>query len=66
VERVPIHTADVLDTGKACVYTWGEEVFIWQRQHIGIPLAKPCPPIKEAQRRWREAQQAPVAVLART
>lgn len=65
IERVPIYTADVLDTGNACVYTWSQDVFVWSREHVGITDTKKCPVMAEAYRRWREAQRAPVAVEGR-
>jgi hypothetical protein len=63
VERIPIHTADVLDTGPACVYTWSRAVFIWSRAHLNITETAKCPVMAEAFRRWREAQLAPVAMF---
>lgn len=62
IERVPIYTADVLDTGPACVYTWNQEVFVWTRAHLGIRATVKCPPAADAKRRWRESLTAPISV----
>ena len=64
IERVPIYTADVLDTGPACIYTWSQGVFVWSREHLGIKDTAKYPPMAEAFRRWREAQLAPVGLKA--
>lgn len=62
IERVPIYTADILDTGPSCVYTWNGEVYVWARVHLGIKATTKCPPVAEARAKWHEAQLAPVAV----
>ena len=62
VQRVPIYTADVIDTGSACVYAWQETVFLWQWSDIGPRVNKACPSKNEAEARWRQANHAPVAV----
>ena len=62
VQRVPIHTADVIDTGAACVYAWDATVFLWAWSDIGPRADTKCPPQTEAEARWRQANHAPVAV----
>lgn len=64
VERYPVYTADVLDTGQACVYTWSQQVYVWQRKHLGVKDKAKCPVMAEAYRRWREAMTAPVLSIS--
>lgn len=62
VHRYPMFTADVLDTGDACVYTWSGQVYVWAREDIGIQLIDRCPKANEAEARWHQAQHAPRAM----
>lgn len=62
IERVPIYTAEVLDTGSACVYTWDGGVYFWSRAHLRIRIDERCPTRVLARTRYEESLDAPVIV----
>lgn len=61
VETVRVYSADVLDIGVACLYTWGGAVFYWSRANIGIGTRQKCPSEQAAQFQYTQSRQAPIA-----
>lgn len=58
--RVTVPSAEVLDSGAQCGYTWGGAMHVWEKPDPDVV----CPSLVEAQRFWRDAAEAVAAFQA--
>lgn len=59
IKRVPLYTADVLDTGLACVYAWDGSVYEWSRENLDIAITARCPTRAAARARYELSEVTP-------
>jgi len=62
IDRVEVPSADRLDTGASCIYTWNGDLYEWTRADLGITLRQACPDRKTARARWELSQHGPQVV----